>query len=138
MYNEYNPSVEKTHSEKIVKEGKQLKIVSTWKGKKRLSLKCQEFVKYKPKRKLKPRTCVINGKKLTYIPELIKRCGKPVTHVVSWEIDRWYGKKHAEEVYCQIHAEKFAMSLKRGNKDDSGRKLSYEPIEIRKLQESKK
>ena len=110
---ETNLAIALNHAEKVVKSGKKVKIVSKWKSEEEKSV-CEEFVPIKSSRGM-------------------KRCGKPLTHEVSWEIDRFYGKKHAVEAFCEKHALAFVKRLKKPEKNSDGTTSNYEPIEIKRL-----
>lgn len=110
----YYLTVAQIHAERVMKVGNKVKIVSEWKGEKERDV-CEQWI---PKEGSKG----------------YKKCGKPLTHSVSWEIDRFYGKKHAVEVFCEEHAKAFAKRLKKGDKLYGGEIVSYEPIEIRNLE----
>ena len=110
----YNLAVAQNHAQKVVKVGNKVVKGSVWKGKHKLK-GCE-----------------------TYVPkegsEGMKHCGEPITHVVSHEIDRWYGKKHAENGYCEKHAKEAVESLKNVTWTlAGGEKPNFEPVEIRKL-----
>ena len=129
----HNLDVALNHAERTIKTESGVKIRSKWKGEQAKET-CDRLVPTKGwKSKRMPKTIVINGKFLTYTPEPHKECGKPLTHVVSWEIDRWYGKKHAEDAFCQKHAEAFVKSLNEHDIDFCGKERNFEPITIRRL-----
>lgn len=111
----YYLAVAINHAEKVVKSGNKVKIVSKWKGEEDASF-CKEFVPDTDfKGDLSPRTVIIEGKKHTYTPKPQKRCGKPVTHQVSWETPRFYGTKLCTDTFCETHARNWLNYLKRGN-----------------------
>lgn len=106
-------TTEEIHGDKVIKDGNKVFKVSKWKGKRELK-RCDTLVP-------------IKGLKA------MKTCLRPITHVVSWEIDRFYGKKHAESGFCEKHAKEWAEYLKNPKRRPDSKNDSVEPVKIRKL-----
>jgi hypothetical protein len=130
----YYLSVAQNHAEKIIKTKNKVVLRSGWKGDQEQSSVCKEWVKTGRKLPLKPEELVNHPKDAGKLFDELKKCGKPLTHVVSWEIERFYGKKHAELAFCESCAKNFVKSLKKGDKR-IGCTFSYEPISIRRIED---
>lgn len=65
------------------------------------------------------------------------KCDKKPEFIVSHEMERFYGKKHMENVYCEKHAKEAVKRLKKPKPltygDGHKETPNYKPIEIRKL-----